>query len=74
VNVFGVAARDVADWVQRASELTVTEGDFYGSGRTLQEGHKTVLVQQEWDVREAEPAGDEPAPASEPAPRATTGG
>ena len=43
-----VAAGDIADWVQRASELTVAEGDFFGSGQRLPEGHQSVLVEHEW--------------------------
>ena len=64
VNVLGTAAGDIADWVQRACELTVTEGDFYGSGRTLAEGNQTVLVDQDWDVREAASAPAALTPAS----------
>jgi len=48
LNLFGTAAGDIADWVQRASELTVAEGDFFGSGQRLPEGHQSVLVEQEW--------------------------
>ena len=39
-----------ADWVQRACELTVAEGDFFGSGRRLPDSHQTVLVDQEWGL------------------------
>ena len=48
LNIFGTAAGDIADWVQRASELTVAEGDFFGSGQRLPEGHQSVLVEHEW--------------------------
>ena len=64
INVLGTAAGDVADWVQRACELTVTEGDYFGSGRTLPEGHQTVLVDQDWEVREATSAPAALTPAS----------
>jgi lipopolysaccharide transport system ATP-binding protein len=56
LNVFGTAGGDIADWVQRACELTVADGDFYGSGRLPAEGNRTVLVDQEWELREAAPA------------------
>jgi lipopolysaccharide transport system ATP-binding protein len=64
VNVLGAASGEIADWVQRACELTVTEGDFYGSGRTLAEGNQTVLVDQDWEVREGAPASAALTPAS----------
>lgn len=53
INIFGTAAGDVADWVQRATELTVAEGDFFNSGQRLPESHQSVLVDQEWVVEEA---------------------
>jgi lipopolysaccharide transport system ATP-binding protein len=53
INIMARAAGDIADWIQRAADLTVGEGDFFGSGRTLAESHRTVLVEQEWDSREA---------------------
>jgi lipopolysaccharide transport system ATP-binding protein len=56
VNVFGTAGGDIADWVQRACELTVADGDFYGTGRLPAEGNRTVLVDQEWELRETAPA------------------
>ena len=54
LNVFGTAGSEVADWIQRAGELTVAEGDFFGSGQRPAESHQTVLVQQEWQFRAAE--------------------
>jgi lipopolysaccharide transport system ATP-binding protein len=52
LNLMGTAAGEVADWVQRAVDLTVAEGDFFETGRTLGESSQTVLVRQDWDVRE----------------------
>jgi lipopolysaccharide transport system ATP-binding protein len=67
LNLFGTAAGDIADWIQRASELTVAEGDFFGSGQRLPEGHQSVLVQQEWfAATEGEP--EQPITALEPDP------
>jgi hypothetical protein len=54
----GASGGTPADWVQRACELTVAEGDFFGSGRRLPEGHQTVLVDQDWSVG---PLIDEPS-------------
>jgi lipopolysaccharide transport system ATP-binding protein len=50
LNLMGASGGTPADWVQRACELTVAEGVFYGSGRRLPDSHQTVLVDQEWDV------------------------
>ena len=52
LNLMGAAAGEVADWVQRALDVTVAEGDFFGTGRTLGESSQTVLVRHDWDVRE----------------------
>ena len=38
------------DWVQRAAELTVSQGDFYGSGREQPASHRAVLVEHDWSV------------------------
>jgi lipopolysaccharide transport system ATP-binding protein len=59
LNLMGASGGTPADWVQRACELTVAEGDFFGSGRRLPDAHQTVLVDQEWGVG---PATEEPSP------------
>jgi lipopolysaccharide transport system ATP-binding protein len=53
LNVFANVGRDMLDWVQRAAELTVVGGDFYGSGRSTDA--VTVLVDQAWSVGAALP-------------------
>jgi len=55
LNVFGTAGSEVADWIQRAADLTVAEGDFFGSGQRPAESHRTVLVHQTWELRERAP-------------------
>jgi lipopolysaccharide transport system ATP-binding protein len=50
LNLMGASGGTPADWVQRACELTVAEGDFFGSGRRLPDSHQTVLVEQEWGL------------------------
>jgi lipopolysaccharide transport system ATP-binding protein len=55
LNVIADAGGEVLDWVQRATDLTVREGDFYGSGRSQLPSHQTVLVDQLWAVYEREP-------------------
>ena len=37
------------DAVHRASDLTISGGDYYGSGRE-QMGHRTVLVDHSWSL------------------------
>jgi lipopolysaccharide transport system ATP-binding protein len=54
LNLLGAAAGEIADWVQRAVDLTVAEGDFFLTGRTLSGSTQTVLVEHGWEVREAE--------------------
>jgi lipopolysaccharide transport system ATP-binding protein len=53
LNLMGASGGTAADWIQRAGELTVAEGDFFGSGRRLPDAHQTVLVEQSWSVAEA---------------------
>jgi lipopolysaccharide transport system ATP-binding protein len=50
LNLMGATGGTAADWVQRACELTVAEGDFFQSGRRLPDQHQTVLVDQTWSV------------------------
>ena len=38
------------DWVERACELTVVQGDFYGTGRELPPSHRTIYVDYSWAV------------------------
>jgi lipopolysaccharide transport system ATP-binding protein len=53
LNIWADAGGETFDWVQRACELTVSEGDFYGSGQRPLEGHAAVLVEHDWTVGEA---------------------
>jgi lipopolysaccharide transport system ATP-binding protein len=48
INLFCRTGFEVSDWVQRAADFTVAEGDFFGSGRRPSEGHQTVLVEHLW--------------------------
>ena len=50
MNIWADAGGEMLDWVQRACELTVSEGDFYGSGRRPSEGHPAVFVDHGWTV------------------------
>jgi lipopolysaccharide transport system ATP-binding protein len=73
VNIWADAGGEVLDWVERAMELTIGEGDFYGSGREQLASHQAVLVDHGWTVEERSPAKDGLAPApveTSPASRA----
>ncbi len=66
LNIWADIGGDILDWVQRACELTVREGDFYGSGREQLPSHQAVLVEHRWSVTEpaAAPAPVEAAPSA----------
>jgi lipopolysaccharide transport system ATP-binding protein len=50
VTLWADQGGDPVDWLQRAYELTVREGDFYGSGQTQPASHQSVLVDHNWTV------------------------
>ena len=52
VNIWADVGGEILDWVQRATELTVREGDFYGSGRAQLPSHQAVLIEHHWAVDE----------------------
>jgi lipopolysaccharide transport system ATP-binding protein len=53
LNVYADSSGEILDWVQRASEMTVTEGDFYGSGQAQPASHQSILVDHAWSVAPA---------------------
>jgi hypothetical protein len=46
----GGTGGEVLDWVQRAAELTVADGDFFQTGRSALPTHSAVLVDHSWDL------------------------
>jgi lipopolysaccharide transport system ATP-binding protein len=50
ITLWADQSGDPVDWIQRACELTVREGDFYGSGQTQLPSHQSVLVEHQWTV------------------------
>jgi hypothetical protein len=48
INLFAGSGAEVLDWVQRAADMTVAEGDFFGTGQRQLESHQAVMVDQEW--------------------------
>ena len=45
----------IADWLTPAGELTVVEGDFYGTGRLPALSHRSLLVSHDWRLAKALP-------------------
>jgi lipopolysaccharide transport system ATP-binding protein len=54
ITLWADRSGDPLDWIQRACELTVREGDFYGSGQTQPSTHQSVLVDHDWSVNAAD--------------------
>ena len=50
MNILGAIGDEILDWVQRALEFNVIEGDFFGTGRMPSRAHQAVLVEQGWSV------------------------
>jgi lipopolysaccharide transport system ATP-binding protein len=48
LNLFSHQGGDVVDWIQRAVELPIAGGDFYGSGQSARPDHQAVLVDYHW--------------------------
>jgi len=52
------------DMVERATDMTVEGGDFFGSGRWLPEGHRAVLVDDTWSLEALAEGGESTAQAT----------
>ena len=55
LNIFCKVNGVLADWIQEACYFTVTEGDFYGTGRTPSIDHGGFLTLQKWNYYDASP-------------------
>jgi len=64
VTIWADVAGDPLDWIQRACELTVREGDFFGSGQAQLASHTAVLVEHGWSVTTEGGDPGEPAVAA----------
>ena len=71
MGIWADRAGEMLDGVQRAFEMTVSGGDFYGSGRQPHPDHRTVLVPHDWSVSEAS-APEQDGPPADPAYSAKT--
>jgi len=60
------ANNEVADWITDAAEISIIDGDFYGTGKNYPsgwKGGKGVLVKFYWRQHEGEPATRDRKPA-----------
>ncbi len=49
INIFLKSNNDIVDWIQDAVVLEIAPGDFYGTGRVIDNGNSSVLIQQDWN-------------------------
>src|SRR4051794_8635419 len=70
ITVAAAVGEDLLDWVSHASDLTVAEGDWFGTGQRPSEGHPSVLVDQAWSVAERDESDALKRVASESGARA----
>jgi hypothetical protein len=54
VNLYCEVKGILADWVQEATVLTVTNGDYYGTGKHVPLGHSGFLANQIWSYHSKE--------------------
>jgi lipopolysaccharide transport system ATP-binding protein len=68
LHIWAEIAEQPVDWIEFACELTVIQGDFFGSGKAPPPSHRAVLVDHAWRVDEGRPAAPplEPAEATSP--------
>jgi lipopolysaccharide transport system ATP-binding protein len=48
INIFLKSNNDIVDWLQEALVVEIAPGDFYGNGRTIENGNTSLLIQQNW--------------------------
>jgi len=49
INLFLKSNNDIVDWLQEALVVEIAPGDFYGTGRTIENGNTSLLIQQNWN-------------------------
>jgi lipopolysaccharide transport system ATP-binding protein len=49
LNLFLKSNNDIVDWIQEAVVVEIAPGDFYGTGRIVENGNSSVLIQQTWN-------------------------
>lgn len=48
INLYCEVNSELADWIQEAASITVTDGDFYGTGKNVPSSHGGFLAHQTW--------------------------
>jgi lipopolysaccharide transport system ATP-binding protein len=51
LNLYCTVNGILADWVKDAAQVTVEEGDFYGTGKLPPKGYGSVVAQHEWALK-----------------------
>jgi lipopolysaccharide transport system ATP-binding protein len=49
LNLFLKSNNDIVDWIQEAVVVEIAPGDFYVTGRIIENGNSSVLIQQTWN-------------------------
>jgi homopolymeric O-antigen transport system ATP-binding protein len=63
MHIWAETANQPIDWIEFACELTVVQGDFFGSGKAPPPTHRAVLVDHGWTVEEDRLEAPQPAGA-----------
>jgi lipopolysaccharide transport system ATP-binding protein len=64
IHIWAEIANQPIDWIEFACELTIVQGDFFGSGKAPPPTHRAVLVDHGWTVDEGRLEAPEPAGAT----------
>jgi lipopolysaccharide transport system ATP-binding protein len=49
LNLFLKNNNDIVDWIQEAMIVEIAPGDYYGTGRIIENGNSSVFIQQNWN-------------------------
>jgi lipopolysaccharide transport system ATP-binding protein len=63
MHIWAETANQPIDWIEFACELTIIQGDFFGSGKAPPPTHRAVLVDHGWTVEEDRLQAPQPAGA-----------
>jgi lipopolysaccharide transport system ATP-binding protein len=48
INIYADSNNTIIDWIQEAHEVVVENGDFFGTGKSIETSHQSVLVEHSW--------------------------
>ena len=52
LTIFCTTSGEIADWIQNAGFFDVEQGDYYGTGKLLPEGHGNILFDHHFEIQE----------------------